>query len=268
MNGQETKHVNIGMVERPVPPVRDHFDEQEMARLVASIRDNGILVPLLVRPRGDKFEVIDGDRRLNAAWQAGLREIPVVVRNLNDSETHVQRMLANLDRHDPDPVSEAKYIASVVNGGEITIEQFAEKLGRTIDWIEGRLTIAEMPDYMQKALSEQLVSLGVCMELHQIKDEAVKDRYFSEAIRNGMTVHAAKINRMQVNEAIEALEQSGEEVTVESVPTVQTVPKVICEITGETLYVTETRMVRVGIKNLEEWRKVRDQNGRTLPEIT
>ncbi len=257
MRGKRTEQrvINIGLVVRPVPPVRDHFDESELARLVASIRENGILVPLLVRPRGDKFEVVDGDRRLAAAFEAGVREIPVVVRDLTDSETHIQRMLANLDRHDTDPLSEAKYIAQIVASGALTIPAFAKKLGRTIGWVEGRLMIAEMPGYMKDALSDQKVPLGVCMELFQITDENTRERYFMDALRSGMTVHTAHINRLMVMEAITALEERGEVLTEESVPGAVTVPRVRCAYTGETLPVTATRMVRVGVETHEKWQR-------------
>lgn len=255
MNEQKSKTINIGLVIRPDPPVREYFDEQELARLVTSIRENGILVPLMVRQREDKFEVIDGDRRLAAAWEAGLREVPVVVHDLNDKQTHIQRMLANLDRHDPDPVSEAKYIAQIIGDKTFTLEEFSKKLGRTMDWIAGRLVIAEMPGYMQSALSQQSISLGVCMELHGIHDDKTKERYFADAMRNGMTVHSAKINRLMVNEAIDALADSGEAVTEESVPGVQVIPRVRCALTGEEMLVTQTRMVRVGIENYVKWQK-------------
>lgn len=258
MNEGETRTVNIGRVERPDPPIRGEFNTQELARLTASIKEHGILVPLLVRKRGDQFEVIDGDRRLAAAWNAGLREIPVVVRSLDDKQTHIQRMLANKDREDTDPVSEAKYIARTVAEKIITIDEWCEKMGRTSAWVSDRLTIAEMPVYMQNALTDKAIPLGVCLELHQIKDEDTKHRYFKEALRNGMTIHSAHINRVTVNEAIEALEGQGEEVTPERVPEVQTIPKVQCALTGETLLVTQTRMVRVGIENYDRWIRTRD----------
>lgn len=250
---QESKTVNIGLVERPVPPVREFFDEQELERLAESIRENGILVPLMVRPKGDKYEVIDGDRRLAAAWKADVREVPVMVYDLDDSQTHIQRMLANLDRHDPDPVSEAKYIAKVIADGAVDVETFAKKLGRSLDWISGRLTIAEMPEYMQLALATQKISLGVCMELHEIKDPGTKERYFMDALRNGSTVHAAKVNKLMVNEAIEANENAGVESTEETVPEPQRIPQARCAYTGELMYVTEMRMVRVGIRNHQNW---------------
>ena len=260
-NEQDVRFVNIGLVERPDPPVRDHFDEQELARLAQSIRENGILVPLLVRSRGDKFEVIDGDRRLAAAWSAGVREVPVMVRDLSDEQTHIQRMLANLDRHDPDPVSEAKYIALLVHNGTFTPEQFAEKLGRSIEWIEMRLRIAEMPPYMQIALSNKSIALGVCIELSEIRDKATMERYFSEAHRSGMTVHSAKINKLMVNEAIDALSSTGTQVSEQTLPDIQIVPRARCALTGKILLITEMRMVRVGIRDYEEWQRDLEKGG-------
>lgn len=163
-------------------------------------------------------------------------------------------MLANLDRHDTDPVSEAKYIARLIHNGTFDLDTLAKKLGRSPEWIEGRITIAEMPDYMQTALSSQQVSLGVCMELHQIKDAATKERYFRDAMRNGMTVHAAQYNRMMVNEALESLASQDVAPTPENVPSVSIIPKAFCALTDELLPVNEMRMVRVGIRHLEEAR--------------
>lgn len=255
MNETQIETVNIGRVLRPEPPIRGHFDDDDMARLIESIKAHGVMVPLMVRPKGDDFEVIDGDRRLNACWAAGLREIPVVVRALNDHETHIQRMLANKDREDTDPVSEAKYIAHTVETGVVTIEQWCEKMGRSSAWVEDRLEIAAMPEYMQIALAAKQLSLGVAMELNQIKDEGTKERYFYDALRSGMTVHAAKVSRLAVNEAIDALKVVGEEVTADNVPEIQTIPRARCAYTGELMYITEMRLVRVGIKNHENWQR-------------
>lgn len=253
MNNGEKLTVNIGLVQRPVPPVRDHFDEAELARLTQSIRDEGILQPLLVVRRDDKYEVVDGDRRLKAAWEAGLREVPVLVRDLSDEQVHIHRMLANLDRHDPDPVSEAKYIATLVATQNWSVEDVAKKLGRSMAWVEGRLTIAEMPDYMREALRSGDLSLGVAMELHSIKDENTKQRYTREAIHSGMTVHAAKVSALTVNEAITAIRERGEEVTEETTPAPVFIPKVKCAITGEVLPQTETLLIRVGKENYQRF---------------
>lgn len=254
MNETEQKTVNIGLIERPIPPIREFFDEQDLARLVASIRENGILVPLLVRPKNDRYEVIDGDRRLAAAWSAGLREVPIIIRTLTDKDTHIQRMLANKDRADTDPVSEAKYIARLIYEKIFTADEYAEKIGRSVDWISDRLAIAEMPEYMQLALANKNMSLGVCLELSQVKDPSTKERYFREALRSGMTVHAAKISRLMVNEAIDALAESAKPITEENLPPVQIIPQVRCELTGEMLPITGTHMIRVGTDNYKKFR--------------
>ena len=106
-----------------------------MESLSTSIRENGIITPLTCVRRNDKFEVIDGDCRLQAAWTAGLREVPIVVRVLSDSEVHVQRMLANKDRADTDPVSDAKYIAYLITNEIYTAEQYAKKCGKSLSWV-------------------------------------------------------------------------------------------------------------------------------------
>jgi len=255
MHEPQIQMANIGLVDRPNPPVREKFDEVEMERLVASIRENGILVPLMVVARENRFEVVDGDRRLQAAWTAGLREIPVVVHVLDASQVHVQRMLANLDRHDPDPVSEAKYIAKLIYDKTFTFEEISKKLGRSEAWIQGRLTIAEMPAYMQAALSEDKIKLGVALELQEIKDEGTKERYHTEALRNGMSVHSARYNRMVVNEAIEALAESGQTATPENLPTTIEEPMVKCAISDEVVPLNSTRFVRVSVSSLEAARR-------------
>lgn len=266
MHESDFRTINIGLVDRPVPPVRTHFNDEELARLVASIREHGILVPLMVREQADRFEVIDGDRRLAAAWEAGLREIPVVVRALDDRETHIQRMLANKDREDTDPVSEAKYIATTIASGIITAEEWCERMGRSAAWVEDRLEIASMPEYMQVALAAKQLTLGVCLELNQIKDDATKERYYYDALRSGMTVHAAQISRMQVNEAIDALKEAGQDIVQENLPEPTFVPRARCAYTGEVLYITEMRMVRVGIANHEKWQRELAKSGSPVQE--
>lgn len=259
MNESELLTVNIGLVERPNPPIRQNFDADFMADLTSSIRENGIITPLTVVRRGDKFEVIDGDCRLKAAWEAGLREIPVVVRSLTDNEVHIQRMLANKDRSDTDPVSEAKYIARLIADGVFTAESYAEKAGKSLMWVSSRLEIARMPDYMQQALSESKINLGVALELYLIKDANTCERYFYEAVRSGMTNHAAKVLRLQMNEAIESLEEQGKTVTAETLPAMTTVPRVPCELTGALLPINETRMIRVGVRPFEIYQARRNE---------
>jgi ParB family chromosome partitioning protein len=183
--------LNIQLIDRPKPPVRLQLHDDDINTLCQSIQSNGILVPLLVRRTGERYEVIDGDSRLEAAFRLRLREVPCVVRDTSDSETHVLRLTANNDRSNPDAVSEAIYIAKAIGSGALTAEVLAQKLHRSINWIGDRLAIAEMPEYMQSALRAGKLSLGVALSLYQIDNETVRYNYTMHAIAEGMTIAAA-----------------------------------------------------------------------------
>lgn len=189
---QQYQLINIQLIDRPNPPVRLQFDGTEIQALVESIREKGILVPLLVAKRGDRYEVIDGDCRLEAAYRLRSVEIPCVVRDATDREIHVLRMLANLDRSNPDVVSEATYCAKVIASGALSLEEFAAKLNRSPEWVEDRLTIAEMPEYMQELLRTKQLSLGVALEYAKIDDETTQHNWVISAVRDGATIRTAR----------------------------------------------------------------------------
>lgn len=242
---EQSKLINIQLIDRPNPPVRISFNENEIEALAKSISEEGILVPLLVRPVGGRFEIIDGDCRLEAAYRLRLREVPAVVRNATDSETHVLRMLANLDRSDPDPVSEAIYIAKAIESGSITAEELAIKLRRGAQWVSDRLAIAEMPDYMQDALRNKQITLGVALALNQLPDDDLRFRWMFSAIQSGMTVRSAND---AVREHLNLLERikMGESPTPP--PEAFREPPIVlypCERCGERAPLTELRLVRI-----------------------
>jgi len=93
---------------------RRYFDEEAMAQLTASIKENGILQPLLVRPVGDKYEVVAGERRLKAAQAVGLTEVPVTVRFLSDLQASEYALIENLQRQDLNPVEETEEILQLL----------------------------------------------------------------------------------------------------------------------------------------------------------
>ena len=239
------KTVDIRLVDRPDLPVRQTFNEQELDGLTKSICDKGVLVPLLVRPKGARFEIIDGDRRLEACWRNKFNEIPVVVRVTSDSETLIQRMLANLDRENPDPVEEAIYIARAIKETNSDVAEFSKLLGRSVRWLSDRLVIAEMPEYIQSALRNKEVPLGVAVKLFEIDDEIVLRRYFGAALRDGMTIKAAQQCVHQYEMLKESFEQVGETMLPEQAPEPVIVPQARCERCGQIDYVDRMRIVRI-----------------------
>lgn len=237
--------VDIRRVKRPNLPVRQNFNEEELQSLSASIREEGIIVPLLVRPDKENFEVIDGDRRLEAAWREKLSEVPIMVRAANDRETLALRMLANLDRENPDPVSEALFFAKAIAQNKMTVEEFAKLLHRRPGFVEGRLRIAEMPEYMLDALRSKEVSLGVASKLFEIDNPQVLQRYFSSALRDGMTVMGAEQAVNQYQNVEESFKAAGQEVPSNFVPDPPPVVVVQCARCGGSGPIVAMRVVRV-----------------------
>ena len=184
--------IDTNLIDNPGHDARIGLEISEFDDLVISIRQNGILQPLLVRPRGDRYEVIAGNRRLQAARKLGLSEVPCMVRDANDNETAIFRFEENCKRSDITVVEEAKYIAEAVNALGITIAEFAEKVNRSVDWIENRLAVADMPDYLQGYLMAKTMPLGVALALNEIKDDKVRKEWAWHGATHGMTILAAQ----------------------------------------------------------------------------
>ena len=172
--------------------MRQEMNQEKLYELAESIKAHGILQPLVLRRKGDRFEVIAGHRRLIAAGMARLAEIPAVVRDSTDSETTVLRMHENLIREDVDPVSEAIFIVKAIKELGLDITVFARMLNRSVEYVCNRVSIAEMPSYLQRAVKDRTLPLGVALILNQVDDEMYKERWTAAAVRDGMTIRSAQ----------------------------------------------------------------------------
>jgi len=186
------KFVDIKLIDPPAQEMRIDLNAKDFKELCESISKNGILQPLLLRPRGERFEIIAGVRRFRAAQALGLSEVPAMARDATDSEAIIYRMHENLVREDTDPVSEALFIVRSMRDLEWKTEEFAEMLGRSVKYVEDRLRISEMPDYLMDFLKNKEISLGVALALDEIDDDRVKRDWAYAAVRDGMTVSGAK----------------------------------------------------------------------------
>jgi ParB family transcriptional regulator, chromosome partitioning protein len=118
----------------------------DLTELVASVREKGILEPILVRPVGSRFQIIAGERRFRAAVEAGLAEIPCIVRDTNDAETMEIALIENLQRKDLSAFEEADGLKTLAEAYGYTHEKMAERLGKSRTSITETLSLAAMPD--------------------------------------------------------------------------------------------------------------------------
>lgn len=139
---------------------RKRFESAPLDDLVASIKEKGVLQPLIVRPSGDGYEIVAGERRWRAAQQAQLHSLPVVVREFSDIEVLEVAIIENIQRADLNPVEEAAGYRQLMDKFGHTQEKMAEALGKSRSHIANLLRLLSLPDSVQRFVSEGALSAG------------------------------------------------------------------------------------------------------------
>jgi ParB family transcriptional regulator, chromosome partitioning protein len=139
---------------------RKIFDENAIQELSESIKEHGILQPIIVRKVGTVFEIVVGERRFRAAKMAGLTEIPAVVRQLSDEESMEMAILENLQREDLTPIEEAEAYQKLMDNLNLTQEQLAFRLGKSRPHIANHVRLLSLPDKVRSLITEGKLSMG------------------------------------------------------------------------------------------------------------
>lgn len=155
---------------------RISFDEEALNELANSIKMYGILQPLILRPLGDKYEIIAGERRYKAATQAGLTEVPAILVNLDDQTSAELAIIENIQRKDLTAIEEAKSYKKLIDLGNYTQDQLANKMGKSQSSIANKLRLLSLIPEAQDALMNNLISERHARSLLQLKDDPAKQR--------------------------------------------------------------------------------------------
>lgn len=167
---------------------RLHFDEESLAELTASIQQIGVLQPVLVRPVGDGFELIAGERRWRAAGRAGLAMIPAVVRTTDDLASVEQALVENLHRQDLTALEEAAAYQQLIEDFELTHEALADRVGKSRSAISNTLRLLGLPPAVQHLLADGKLSAGHARALLGTPDRALQESLARQAADEGWTV--------------------------------------------------------------------------------
>ena len=174
---------------------RSHFDEESMASLAASIKEVGLLQPVLVRElsgEAESYELIAGERRWRAARRAGLQTIPVLVQVADDAGSLEQALIENLHREDLNALEEAAAYQQLIDEFGLTHEQVASRMGRGRATITNTLRLLQLPAGAQRALSERTISAGHARALLGTPDRALQEKLVQRIIDEGLTVRAVE----------------------------------------------------------------------------
>lgn len=154
------RQLPIDQIQRSPFQPRLSFKKESLQELADSIRQQGILQPIVVRPRGDTFELVAGERRWRAAQLAGLQEIPAVVKDLPDEAAAAIALIENIQREDLNPLEEATALQRLVDRFTMTHQQIAEAVGRSRVGVTNMLRLLELADPVKQWLQEGLLNMG------------------------------------------------------------------------------------------------------------
>lgn len=175
------------IVPNPYQP-RMTWDSEELSDLADSIRANGLLQPILARPVGDYFEVIAGERRLRAAQQAGLTEIPVMVREASDEQMLALALVENIHRSDLNPIERANAYKRFIETFGLTQAQAAERLGQDRSVLANFLRLLELPNEVQKMLSDGSLSAGHGRAILGLPTDELRKKLANRALAGMLSV--------------------------------------------------------------------------------
>ncbi|MBI4617716.1 MAG: ParB/RepB/Spo0J family partition protein [Planctomycetes bacterium] len=186
------------LVPNPHQP-RKIFSDEEMRDLVRSIREQGILQPILVRRTGQQYELIAGERRLRAAREIGLTTLPALVKELNDEQMLEVALIENTQRADLNPIERAQAYRELMLRFQLTQDQAAGRLGLERSTIANFVRLLELPPEIQDAVSRETISQGHARALLAIKDPveqlAVAKRIEKEGLSVRQVEHVARGRR-------------------------------------------------------------------------
>jgi ParB family chromosome partitioning protein len=192
--GERKGIINVGIEEirpdRSQP--RRHFDERHIEELAESIRSKGVLLPLIVRRDGEGYALVAGERRWRAAQKAGLRELPVMVREVSGNEAFEIALIENIQREDLNPVEEAEAFKRLIEEHGLTQEELAARVGKDRSTVANALRLLRLPDGIKQAIVAGELSMGHARALLAIHDEVDLRKAADKVIALKLSVRAVE----------------------------------------------------------------------------
>ena len=167
---------------------REIFDEKALKELAASIKEHGVIQPIIVRNIGGKYEIIAGERRYKASALAGLTKIPAIIRNLDDKESSKVALLENLQRKDLNAIEEARTYQKILELDEMTQEELAKTMGKSQSAVANKIRLLSLPDEIQTALLKEQISERHARSLLNISNPAEQIEMLKKIITNKLSV--------------------------------------------------------------------------------
>ena len=193
MSEDQIQLIPMNMIDRPVKISREMIDPERVRELAESIRETGLLQPIILRPQNGRFEIIAGDRRYLAHKLLDRREIKAIVKDVDDREMFIIRGIENIQRENLTPSEEAAMYLLLHEEGGLNIKEIARKCGKSPNTIVRYLAFGKCSDEVRRAVDRKEISLNCLEKLMEIDDAESFMFYFKMAAGNGITPPVASL---------------------------------------------------------------------------
>lgn len=202
---KSTTYLSISEIEPNRAQPRRDFDTDALVELADSIAQHGVLQPLLVRPVDSLgYQIVAGERRWRASRMAGLKEVPVIIRDLTDSEVMEIALIENLQREDLTPIEEAKGYKALMETYSLTHEQVSKSVGKSRSVITNALRLLTLPEEIVEYISKGQITAGHARALLSLQDEECILKVAKTIMEKGLSVREAEKLCKNLNEAMES----------------------------------------------------------------
>ena len=184
--------VDINKIQPNPNQPRTHFNETLLQELSESIRENGVLQPLLVRKKGQKYEIIAGERRYQASKLAGIEKLPVIIKDVDDQKMLELALIENLQRSDLNPIEEAKGYKQLLKESGMTQEALSKAVSKSRSAITNSLRLLDLPDEVQHFLFDGKMTAGHARAILAVPYEEARIRLAQKVVDEGLSVRATE----------------------------------------------------------------------------
>jgi ParB family transcriptional regulator, chromosome partitioning protein len=190
--GRAVLSLPVEVVERNPSQPRKRFEEAKLEELAASIREHGVVEPILVRRDGERYRILAGERRWRAAQRAGLQEVPAILRDASDREAFELALVENLQRADLNSIEEAEAYDVLVRDHGLTQDEVARRVGKERSTVANSLRLLKLPEEVRDAVREGQLDMGHARALLALEGPEAIRKAAQRAVRDGLSVRATE----------------------------------------------------------------------------
>lgn len=209
-SGQEVVYLHLDDIIPNRFQPREVFDERALKELAASIKEHGVIQPIIVRQVNNKYEIIAGERRYKASALAGMTKIPAIINNLDDKEAAKVALLENLQRKNLNPIEEARTYQKILELDQMTQETLAKTMGKSQSAVANKLRLLALPDEIQRALLKENISERHARTLLNLKNPEQQKKMLKRIIAEKMSVRTLEEEIRKINDPQKSLAEGGQ----------------------------------------------------------